>query len=198
MGNGARTRWGEYAVAAAILAVAIVCRFALDQVLPGRLPFITFFPAIIATAYLCSLQTSIVVLLISAGLGAYGFAPLIEQGALYRALAGGVFLLVGGMMIYLVAELKSARERGHRHEEQLELINRELRHRLKNLFTIFASICTQTIKYGAPPEEMTRAVAGRIHAIASAKDTLSVTSSFGADVASPIKNAAHPPRAGSR
>ena len=181
---GAKTRWGEYAVAGAILAVAMACRFALDQVLPGRLPFITFFPAIVATAFLCSLQTSTVVLLISTVLGAYAFSPPIEQGALYRALAGGVFLLVGGVMIYLVGELKRARERSHRHEEQLELINRELKHRLKNLFTISASICTQTIKSGAPPEEMARAVAGRIHAIASAQDTLSVTSSVGADVAS--------------
>ena len=181
---GAKTRWGEYAVAAALLAVAMACRFALDQVLPGRLPFITFFPAIIATAYLCSFRTSILVLLISTILGAYSFSPPIEQGALYRALAGGVFLLVGGVMIYLVNELKTAREQSLRHEEQLELINRELKHRLKNLFTISASICTQTIKSGAPPDEMARAVTGRIHAIASAQDTLSVTSSVGADVAS--------------
>ena len=184
MEDVAKSRGGEYAVAAAILAVAMASRFALDQVLPGRLPFITFFPALIATAYLCSFRTSVVVLLISMVLGAYGFSPPPEQGTLYRVLAGGVFLLVGGVMIYLVAELKSARERSHRQEEQLELINRELKHRLKNLFTISASICTQTIKSGAPPDEMARAVAGRIHAIASAQDTLSVTSTVGADVAS--------------
>jgi two-component sensor histidine kinase len=184
MENGAKTRWGEYAIAAAIVAVAMACRLALDQFLPGRLPFITFFPALIASAYLCSLPTSIVVLLISAVVGAYGFSPLAEHDVLYRALAGAVFLLVGGVMIYLVSELKKAREKSLRHEEQLELINRELKHRLKNLFTISASICTQTIKSGASPDEMARAVAGRIHAIASAQDTLSVTSAVGADVAS--------------
>ena len=183
MEKGDKTGWRDYAVAAVIVAVAAGCRLALDQVLPGQLPFITFFPAVVATAYLCSFRTSVIVLFISAALGAYGFSPP-DDRILYQGIAGGVFLLVGGVMVYLVTELKSARLRSRRHEEQLELINRELKHRLKNLFAISASICTQTIKSGASPDEMARAVSGRIHAISAAQDTLSVTSSVGADVAS--------------
>ena len=188
MKNVTKTGWREFVVAAAILAVAMACRLALDQILPGQLPFITFYPAIVAAAFLCSFQTSVIVLLISAGLGAYGFTPPAEHGVLYQGLAAGLFFVVGGVVIYLVAELRKAHEQDRRHQEQLELINRELKHRLKNLFAISTSVCTQTIKSGASPDEMVRAVSGRIYAISAAQDTLSVTSSVGADVASLSKS----------
>ena len=78
--------------------------------------------------------------------------------------------------------LRVSNHRSQQHEEQLELINRELKHRIKNLFTIAASICRQTIKSGGSSEEMTKAATGRIFAVASAQELLSVTSAQGADL----------------
>lgn len=62
------------------------------------------------------------------------------------------------------------------------MINRELKHRIKNLFSIANSICLQTIKPGKSAEEMSKAVTGRIMAIAAAQDLLSVTASEGAEL----------------
>ena len=44
---------------------------------------------------------------------------------------------------------------------QLEMINLELKHRIKNLFSITDSICQQTINAEGSPKEMSRAVSGK-------------------------------------
>jgi two-component system CheB/CheR fusion protein len=62
------------------------------------------------------------------------------------------------------------------------MINRELKHRIKNLFAIADSVCQQTINAGGSAKEMTRAASGRLLAIASAQDLLSTTATEGADL----------------
>ena len=42
-------------------------------------------------------------------------------------------MLTAGMIVYLVEELKRARRISQAHEEELQLINRELTHRISNL-----------------------------------------------------------------
>ena len=142
MTSDAKSRVRDYALAALILAGAIVGRVALDKVLPGRLPFITFFPAVVLAAYLCGPAKTIIVLVLSALVGAYWIDPAPgENDALFRLLGATFFLLFGGLMVYLIEQLKTAKQLSQRHEQQLELVNRELKHRIKNLFTIATSIC---------------------------------------------------------
>lgn len=78
--------------------------------------------------------------------------------------------------------LRTAHEGFRRQDEQLTLINRELKHRIKNLFSITNSICLRTIKGGGSVEDMSQAVSGRILAIALAQDLLSATATEGADL----------------
>ncbi len=193
MGSEAKSEVRDYVLALLILAGAIVGRVALDRVLPGRLPFITFFPAVVLAAYLCGPVKSITVLVLSAALGAYWVDPAPHENViLFRVFGGGFFLLFGGLIIYLIEQLKTAKQFSQRHEQQLELINRELKHRIKNLFTIATSICQQTIKSGGPPDAMAKSVAGRIHAISAAHDLLSATSSAGTDVHSLVETLVTP------
>ena len=152
MTSDAKRKVRDYGLAAVILAGAVVCRIALDKVLPGRLPFITFFPAVVLAAYLCGPTKSLTVLVLSALVGAYWVDP--ESGenvTLFRVLSATFFLLFGGLMVYLIEQLKAAKQLSQRHEQQLELVNRELKHRIKNLFTIATSVCQQTIKSEARP-----------------------------------------------
>jgi hypothetical protein len=60
----------NYALALLIFAVALGARYVLDLVVPERLPFITFFPAVLVAAYFCGLGPSILVLVLSAVAGA--------------------------------------------------------------------------------------------------------------------------------
>lgn len=188
MGSEAKSDVRDSALAILIFTGAIIGRVALDRVLPGRLPFITFFPAVVLAAYLCGPAKSITVLVLSALVGAHWVDPAPNENiTLFRVLSGAFFLLFGGLMVYLIEQLKAAQQLSQRHEQQLELINRELKHRIKNLFTIATSICQQTIKSGSTPDAMVKGVAGRLHAISAAQDLLSATSSGGADVVSLVE-----------
>lgn len=54
----ARDAVRSYALALLIFAAAIIARILLDYVVPERLPFITFFPAVLLAAYYCGLAPS--------------------------------------------------------------------------------------------------------------------------------------------
>jgi len=74
---------------------------------------------------------SIAVLVPAAMVGAYWVDP--EPGenvTLFRVLSATFFLLFGGFMVYLIQQLKTAQQLSQRHEQQLELGNRELKHRI--------------------------------------------------------------------
>jgi two-component sensor histidine kinase len=188
-----RQQISDYAVAAVIFLVAVAARKGLDYLIPGQLPFITFFPAVVLTAYVCGLYPAIVVLGLSAVMGSLWFHPVSPMDApAYRVLVLSLFLGLSGLNVFLVHRLRAANELGRQHEEQLALINRELKHRIKNLFAIAGSICQQTIKSGIPVEAMAKAVSGRIFAIASAQELLSVTSSEGADLGSLVDQLVKP------
>ena len=182
-GNRSYGTISEYGSAFLIFAIAVLSRVALDRIIPGHLPFVTFFPAVVLAAYWCGLWPSIVVLVLSGLVGTAWVEPAPGSTELIvRVVSCLLFFSLSGLNIYLVQRLKVANDQGSQHEAQLELINRELKHRIKNLFTIASSICSQTIKSGRSPQEMIRSVTGRIHAVASAQDLLSVTSSAGADL----------------
>jgi hypothetical protein len=167
-----------------IFAAAVLVRIMLDAVIPERLPFITFFPAIAFASLLCGLGPAVLVLLLSAVVGVW-WGELYEGSVVaFRFWAGSLFLILGGGIVGLVSYLTVLLDRTRRQDEQLALINRELKHRIKNLFSITNSICQQTIKSGAPPEEISHAASGRILAIAAAQDLLSTTATEGADLRS--------------
>ena len=178
----ANTALRSYALALLFFAAAFALRLLIDYVVPDRLPFITFFPAVLAAAYYCGLGPSILLLLLSAITGTIwsdptGASPIgfyIASFLLFVALAGVNVALVH----YLITTLTELRAR----DQQLAMINRELKHRIKNLFAIANSICLQTIRPGRSTDEMSRAVTGRIMAIASAQDLLTGTGSDGADL----------------
>jgi two-component system CheB/CheR fusion protein len=55
-----------------------------------------------------------------------------------------------------------------RHDEQQELLLRELDHRVKNLFAIVGGMVSLSARYAATPKEMADTVQGRLGALASA------------------------------
>ena len=59
----------RYGLALLIFAAAVVLRLWLDQLVPERLPFITFFPAVLLAAFFCGLGPAILVTGLSAIVG---------------------------------------------------------------------------------------------------------------------------------
>jgi two-component sensor histidine kinase len=178
--------WGrvrEYGIAFAIIVGGVLGRLALDQVIPDRLPFITFFPTVALVAYFCSRRTTLFALLVCTFAGLYWIdEPAGAHAWAYHAIGGAVFALTAWMIVYLVEELQRARRLSQAHEEQLELINRELTHRISNLFAIATSICQQTIRQGGTGEQIEAAIGDRLRALATAQRLLDVTSRRGAEM----------------
>lgn len=173
--------WHSYAIAALIFAAALLARIALDAVLPGQLPFITFFPAVLIAAYFCGVGPGVMVLIVG-GLAGTTWVQALASDGLARGLSLLLFVGLSGVCLALTHHLLQANEKLRAHDAQLELINRELKHRIKNLFSITNSICLQTINSGGPVEQMTRSVTGRIFALAAAQDFLGVSAQKGVDV----------------
>jgi len=165
-----------------IFAAAVLARLLVDYLVPERLPFITFFPAVLVAAYYCGLGPSILVLVLSAIAGTIWSDPTGASPTAFYVASFLLFVGLSGVNIALVHYLMTTLARLRQRDRQLSLINRELKHRIKNLFSIANSICLQTIKPGKSAEEMSTAVTGRIMAIAAAQDLLSATASEGAEL----------------
>jgi two-component sensor histidine kinase len=171
----------DYALALSIVIAAVIFRIGLDELVPGRFILASFLPAVLLAAYFCGLGPSLAALVLASAAASIWIAPPPDANpAIFYGVGFSLCVAVGALMAYLVHGLRVASERSRQHEEQLALINRELKHRIKNLFSIAGAICQQTMKSGASPDQMSKAVAGRLSAVANAQDLLSVTSRDGA------------------
>ena len=171
-----------YAYALAIFVLAVIARVLIDFAVSERLPYITFFPAVFLAAYYFGRGPGLLVLVLSTFVGTVWVDPSGHSPITFYIASASLFLVVAGMIVFLVDALTTALEKLRRHEQQLEMINQELKHRIKNLFAIADSVCQQTIAAGGSAKDMSRAVSGRILAIAAAQDLLSTTATEGAEL----------------
>jgi len=157
------------------LAMAVALRLILDTVIPGRVPFITFFPSVMLTAFYGNIPVTIAALLVSAGIGTLWLdVPIGDSPPSFRVLGFVLFILFGGANAGVVIYLKDVLARLRERDRQLALINQELKHRMRNLFAVTSSICSRTAKYSTSIAETVSGIQGRIAAVAAAQDLLGV------------------------
>ena len=172
--NESRPLWRRFAIAFLLYGLAVSARLPLESIMPGRVPFLTFFPAIIIAAFICGSVPTFFLAFGFAITGAFFWAGLPEDGTewTYRAFLAGLFLVVCAMMVIPIQYAMMVHRRLKLEEGKITLLNRELKHRIKNLFAITSSICLQTIKAGGSPDAMATAIAGRIQSVSSAQDLI--------------------------
>lgn len=181
MGTGSpRHLLRDFAIAGLLYGVAWGIRISLDLVIPDRLPFISFFPALMVSAYFCGLWPTLALLVGASATGAIW--TLKNDFAGLQILAAALFLVAGGVVIAPVVYARGIQRRLEAQDERLSLVNMELKHRLKNLFAVTSSICYQTIKSDIPREQLGQVIVGRIQAVGSAQDLLSATGAEGSDL----------------
>lgn len=144
-------RWpaGGYAGAVVFSALALGIREAVDPLLPPGFPFVTFFPAVIATAFLFGLRPAIVAAVAGAILSNYFFiAPFHGfslRGGAGMAMALYVFVVVVDIVLVELMQrafgrLATERERSRRLADHREVLFRELQHRVGNNLQMVASL----------------------------------------------------------
>jgi len=157
------------------------------------LPYVTFFTASIFAAFFAGPLVGVIVLLTSALTGTWWVAPLPGSDPLeFRIVTVLVFLITSGLSILLILYLRALQGRLQRRDDQLALVNRELKHRLQNALTIASSIAAQTVQSDIPREEVATSIASRIQAIARAQDLLDADPSKGVDLAVMVERLLRP------
>ena len=170
-----------YASAVAIVAVAFLIRWMFDTLLPPGFPFLTFFPAVIITAFAFGLWPSAIAGALGLLLSWYFFVPPLNSFALE---SGGILALVFYLFIVIVDVLLThlaigaifESDNAIRAKEDLtkfqELLIRELDHRIKNLFAVVASVVKLSARYAGSANELAEDSSARILALSRSHSSL--------------------------
>jgi two-component sensor histidine kinase len=164
-------------IAVLLYIAAVLGREALHLLMPEyTVRYLTFFPALLASGLLCGLLPSIALLTAFSFTGFFWIEPTTPAAPLIIHFALTLTFAIAGAGVVIPAVYGiNAHRRLVRQDEYLGVINNELHHRLKNLLSVISSICINSLKHGSSQEEIFRNITGRIHAVASAQDFLSIT-----------------------
>lgn len=184
-----------YPIAILIFSIAAALRVLLSRWLPPSLPFITFFVAVLLTTLIAGTGPGVLVIGLSVVFGWYFyFAPMDNISAIESLLAIGLFAFLSGLMV-AVAHMLNRKVEGLLDERarneallqdsalvelQLEQMNIELRHRLKNTFAVISGLITQSARYSRDIATFARTLSGRLSAMGLAMDLIATRNFQGA------------------
>lgn len=189
---------------AATLSVAVTA-LVRATLITSILPWLLFIPIILMVALTMGRRTGFYAVLLSA------FAAVLtipHPGATYwltgqQWVASLLFIAICAFIVTVGAELRAAfrrgkrlseereelaREREHAYalliekDEQSQLLNHELGHRLKNLLTIVQAVASQTIRQSADLLSAEEALSFRLAALGRAADVLTASAWEAADL----------------
>ncbi|HEV7690558.1 MAG TPA: HWE histidine kinase domain-containing protein [Hyphomonadaceae bacterium] len=180
MGPGFEEKTGSTGWLRAILVAAVcillgyVGRLAVDFLIPGQVPFVTFYPAVMAASLIAGYRSGLI-----AVIGATPFAIFAFNGQ-YPIMTTVVWLVLAsvvalgcGLAHDLRARLKTERDELARTKQKLELVISEQAHRAKNTFAILNALAAQSAKDAANVEEYRDRLIERVRALSSAYSLMS-------------------------
>ncbi len=157
--------WMRYGFAIASSGAAFAARWKLDGVLPPGFPYLTFFPAVIVTAFLFGLGPGTLAAALCGLASWYWFIPPEGFGLNYNSgVALGFYLLIVTVDILLVhwmqranSQLAVERNRASSLAATREMLFKELQHRVGNNLQMVASLLSLQ-KRGIEEPEAIRAI----------------------------------------
>lgn len=172
-----RGRIAGYALAIAAAGVAWALRFALNDWFPPGFPYLTFFPAVVITAYFAGLRPAILCAALSGVTAWYFFIPPVYGFTLNfpTAVALAFYAFVVAVDIFFIDGMRRAlraleneRTRYAALADSRDLLYRELHHRVSNNLQVVGALL-RLQGAGTADEDARRALAeagGRIELIA--------------------------------
>lgn len=162
-----RPLWGA-ALAVSLFGAATVARGWLHDSLPPGFPFLTFFPAVVVSAYVAGWRAGVLCAALSTLAAWYLFIPPIHSWSLTyaTAVALGFFVIVVGVMIAVIHRMQqlldglaAEREVSTRLIESQRTMFQELQHRVANNMMFVASVLQLHRKSArAGPEQSAQAL----------------------------------------
>jgi two-component sensor histidine kinase len=140
--------WLQLALTLVITGLALIGRFVIGPHLPPGLPYATFFPAVIVTAFLLGVRAGMLSAVLGGILGWVYFVhdPLAPSALLTApsiflyVIAAALILLLFHWMQSSSARLIEQREHNHRLAETRTLLFHELQHRVSNNLQVAAGL----------------------------------------------------------
>lgn len=139
----------RYALAVAALGAAFLVRLGFDSWLPPGFPFLTFFPAVIITAYFAGLWPAVFCATVSGLAAWYFFMPPYNLFRLdfangvalgFYASVAAINIIVIDLMRRSVRQLAAERQRYEHLAESRDLLYRELHHRVSNNLQVVGAL----------------------------------------------------------
>ena len=187
-----------YPIGLAIFIAAVLVRVVLSGWLPPALAFPTFFPAVLFAALVAGSGPALLVIAASVAFSWYYLLPGSHHGTGDASAIGSVlvFVVLSLPMVAVVHLLNRKveslifeRERNESllhdsalGEVQLEQLNTELRHRLKNTFAVIAGLVSQSARYSPDVPTFAKSIAGRLSAMGTAIDLVATRNFIGASL----------------
>lgn len=163
-------------VALACCALGYAARLGVDVLIAGQVPFVTFYPAVMAASLLAGIRSGLIAVAVSTPLAsmAFGGAFPIATTVIWLVLAS-VVAIGCGLAYDLRIRLRAERDALARTKQKLELVIAEQTHRAKNTFAILSALAQQSAKGAANVEEFRDRLTERVRALSSAYNLMSST-----------------------
>lgn len=162
-------------LAAAIFLVllAYIIRVWAWPVMQAEIPYVTFFPAAMASVFFFGRTAGIVTSVLSFFICWYYLLPTLNSwniGIAYGSVALSFFVFAVAVNIFLIEAVKAAHKRLEIKNEETALLAREINHRVKNLFTVVRSMIRLSGRNETDPQSLISKISGRIDALAVSHD----------------------------
>lgn len=170
------SRLEGYVAAVVSTVVAFLLRTLIDPILPAGFPFLTFFPAVMAVAFLYGAPAGLLCA-VGSTFGAIQFIPIDGWQGLVLPL--GFFWLIVAFDIVIVHLMnmalflmREARDEAVALAEQRSIFVDELTHRIKNLLANVNALMSMAARHSCTVPELLDAVRSRVRALGDVSSIL--------------------------
>lgn len=167
----------SWTIALTVLLAALFIRWLLWDVAPGR-PYFLFYSAVIAAAFYCGWRESYAMIIATTTL-ALVFNKTSTEGTpppSVLAVVTGTYIFTVGFVAWGAHVLRDKLRGSLNRQRDLEILNGEMAHRIRNILSIVSVIGAKTIHAGLPPTETAHALHGRLIALSHIYDNFATHS----------------------
>ncbi|WP_156500634.1 sensor histidine kinase [Croceicoccus bisphenolivorans] len=160
-------------------AVSVVIPTAMRLVIDGGeagVPFVTYFPAVILAALFIGWRSATLTAIFSAIIANRLFRPELPVWDFDFAdfIMAGLFAISCAILINVGHIVRQLLEAEHSARDREEMLNAELRYRVRNMLTVIQSLAASTLRYSGP-DQFLSTFSQRINALSKATELVTST-----------------------
>ena len=161
-------------IAAPCVLAGYLARLLIDTLIAGQVPFVTFYPAVMAASLIAGFRAGFLTVAASTPLAIFAFGVQYPYATTIIWLILASVVAAGcGLAHELRARLQVERDELSRTKQKLELVIREQTHRARNTFAILNALAQQSAQGAANVEDFRDRLTERVRALSAAYSLMS-------------------------